>query len=151
MGWSRWALSCQVRFCLLWFGLRRFAPHLSILQFCVGYSSSHLDWFGLIWSFLSALLASSVVSVLVCPGWAQALRGWSGILCFCLVGRFGCVLVGLVWLCLCLLAGFSSLAWFDLSGTVKNSSSCPFDIIKRFSRQDCSRLQRPHQLQCLLC
>ena len=33
------------------------------------------------------------MSVLVCPGWAQALRGWSGILCFCLVGRFGCVLV----------------------------------------------------------
>ena len=151
MGWSRWALSCQVRFSLCWSGLRRFAPHLSILQFCVGYSSSHLDWFGLIWSFLSALLASSVVSVLVCPGWAQALRGWSGILCFCLVGRFGCVLVGLVWLCLCLLAGFSSLAWFDLSGTVQNSSSCPFDIIKRFSRPDCSRLQRPHQLQCLFC
>ena len=40
------------------------------------------------------------------------------------MGRFGCGLVGLVWLCLCLLAGFSSLAWFDLSGTVKNSVLC---------------------------
>ena len=113
--------------------------------------SSQLDWFGLTWSFLSALLASSVMSVLVCPGWAQALRGWSGILCFCLVGRFVCGLVGLVWLCLCLLAGFSSLAWFDLSGTVQNSSSCPFDIIKSFSSPDWSRLRRPLQLQCLHC
>ena len=146
MGWSRWALSCQVRFSLCWSGLRRFAPHLSILQFCVGYSSSHLDWFGLILSFLSALLVSSVVSVLVCPGWAQALRGWSGILCFCLVGRFGCGLVGLVWLCLCLLAGFSSLALLGLSGTVHNSSSCTFDMIKRFSRPGCGRIQRPRQL-----
>ena len=144
-------MSCQVRFSLFWFGLRRFAPHCLFLQFCVGYCSSHLEWFGLICSFLSALLASSVVSVLVCPGWAQALRGWSGILCFCLVGRFGCVLVGLFWLCLCLLAGFSSLAWLDLSGTVQNSSSCPFDITKRFSRPGCSRLQRPLQLQCLHC
>ena len=82
MGWSRWPLYCQVRFSLCWSGLRRFAPHLSILQFCVGDSSSHLDWFCLIWSFLSALLVSYVVSVLVCPGWGQALRGWSGILYF---------------------------------------------------------------------
>ena len=151
--WAGLVRLCPLRFVLACFGLVYDALLYTclFLQFCVGYSSWHLDWFVLIWSFLSALLASSVMSVLVCPGWAQALRGWSRILCFCLVGRFGCGLVGLVWLCLCLLAGFSSLAWFDLSGTVQNSSSCPFDIIKSFSRPDCSRLQRPLQLQCLHC
>ena len=124
---------------------------LVYLQFCFGHKSSHLDWFGLIWSFLSALLVSSVVSVLVCPGWDQALRGCFGILSFCLVGRFGCGLVGLVWLCLCLLAGFLGLAWFGLSGTVQNSSSCTFDIIKGFSGPGCSTLQRPLHWQCLHC
>ena len=114
--WAGLVGLCPVRFVSACFGLVCDALlHTCLfLQFCVGYSSSHLDWFGLIWSFLSALLVSSVVSVLVCPGWGQALRGWSGILYFCLVGRFGCGLVGLVWLCLCLIAGFSSLAWFDL-------------------------------------
>ena len=41
---------------------------------------------------------------------------WAGLLVIWWV-LFGCV-------CLCLLAGFSSLAWFDLSGTVKNSVLC---------------------------
>ena len=65
------------------------------------------------------------MSVLVCPGWGQALRGWSEYSAF--VWWAGLVVVWwvLVWLCLRLLAGFSILAWFGLSDTVQNSSSCP--------------------------
>ena len=82
MGWSRWALSCQVRFSLLWFGLLRFAPDLSILAVLCWLQqlASRLVWSHLVFLVCSVCELCRVCSALSWLGSGLAWLVWNTLL-----------------------------------------------------------------------